>query len=99
MKKEMKTWDYFQITCSIHVAHHKDTAGSAIVQMPVPEKVYISMSQHIGKPCQPVVAKGDHVKVGQLIGDVDAFISAPIYSSVSGDVVAIEEARSDSWRH
>ena len=79
---------------SIHVAHHKDTAGSAIVQMPVPEKVYISMSQHIGKPCQPVVAKGDHVKVGQLIGDVDAFISAPIYSSVSGDVVAIEEARS-----
>lgn len=79
---------------SIHVAHHKGTAQSAIQVMPVPEKVYISMSQHIGKPCQPVVAKGDHVKVGQLIGDVDALISAPIYASVSGDVVAIEEARS-----
>lgn len=79
---------------SIHVAHHKGTAGCAIVEMPVPEKVYISMSQHIGKPCQPLVAKGDHVKVGQLIGDVDAFISAPIHSSVSGEVVAIEESRS-----
>jgi electron transport complex protein RnfC len=79
---------------SIHVAHHKGTSGSAIVEMPVPDKVYISMSQHIGKPCKPVVAKGDHVKVGQLIGDVDAPISAPIHSSVSGEVVSIEEARS-----
>lgn len=79
---------------SVHVAHHKGTAASAIVEMPVPEKVYISMSQHIGRPCQPLVAKGDLVKVGQLIGDVDAPISAPIHSSVSGEVVAIEEARS-----
>ncbi|MCR4600958.1 MAG: electron transport complex subunit RsxC [Clostridia bacterium] len=79
---------------SIHVNHHKSTAGAASVVMPVPEKVYISMSQHIGRPCAPLVAKGDHVKVGQLIGDVDAMISAPIYSSVSGEVVSIEEARS-----
>ncbi len=78
---------------SIHVSHHKGTAGSESVAMPVPEKVYISMSQHIGKPCTPLVKKGDHVKVGQLIGDVDAFISAPIHSSVSGEVVSIEENR------
>ncbi len=79
---------------SIHVSHHKDTATFESVVMPVPEKVYISMSQHIGRPCSPLVKKGDHVTVGQLIGDVDAMISAPIHSSVSGDVVAIEEARS-----
>lgn len=78
---------------SIHVSHHKDTASLESVVMPVPEKVYISMSQHIGKPCQPLVAKGDHVKVGQLIGDVDAPISAPIYSSASGEVTGIEESR------
>lgn len=78
---------------SIHVSHHKGTAASESVMMPVPEKVYISMSQHIGKPCTPLVKKGDHVKVGQLIGDVDAFISAPIHSSVSGEVVAIEDSR------
>ena len=39
---------------------------------PVPDIVKIPMSQHIGKPCQPLVAKGDTVKVGQPIGDVDA---------------------------
>ena len=79
---------------SIHVAHHKDTSSFETVEMPVPEKVYISMSQHIGRPCQPLVKKGDLVKVGQLIGDVDAPISAPIYSSASGEVVSIDQARS-----
>lgn len=79
---------------SIHVEHHKDTSSFAAETMPVPEKVYISMSQHIGRPCQPLVKKGDHVLVGQLIGDVDAPISAPIYSSVSGEVTGIEEGRS-----
>ncbi len=79
---------------SIHVSHHKDTAASESVVMPVPEKVYISMSQHIGKPCSPLVKKGEHVTVGQRIGDVNAPVSAPIHSSVSGEVVAIEEARS-----
>ena len=75
----------------IHVDHCKNTSGQAIVPMPVPEKVYIPMSQHIGAPCQPVVAVGDHVKVGQLIGDNAAPMCAPIHASVSGEVVAIEK--------
>ena len=79
---------------SIRVPHHKDTAGMASVPMPVPEKVYISMSQNIGRPCQPLVKKGDHVLVGQLIGDSDAPVSAPVYASASGDVVSIETERS-----
>ncbi len=78
---------------SIHVSHYKNTAGSATEVMPVPDVVKISMSQHIGAPCKPLVGKGDYVKVGQLIGDVDAFVSAPIYSSVSGTVTGIEEQR------
>lgn len=61
--------------------------------MPVPDEVSISMSQNIGRPCSPLVEKGDYVKVGQRIGDVDAFISAPIFSSVSGTVKAIEQVR------
>jgi electron transport complex protein RnfC len=44
------------------------------------------MSQHIGVPCSPVVQKGDRVLVGQKLGDADAFVSAPILSSVSGKV-------------
>ena len=79
---------------SIHVSHHKDTADCESIVIPVPETVYISMSQHIGRPCQPLVQKGDHVKVGQLIGDVSAPVSAPIHASVSGEVTAIEEMRS-----
>ena len=79
---------------SVHVSHYKHTAGCATEVMPIPDVVKISMSQHIGAPCKPLVNKGDYVKVGQLIGDVDAFVSAPIHSSVSGTVTAIEEQRS-----
>ena len=78
---------------SIHVPHHKNTAAAETVTMPVPDEVSISMSQNIGAPCKPLVEKGDYVKVGQRIGDVEAFVSAPIFSSVSGTVKAIEQVR------
>ena len=71
---------------SVHVSHFKHTAGCATEVMPTPDIVKISMSQHIGAPCKPLVQKGDTVKVGQKIGDTDAFVSAPIHSSVSGTV-------------
>ena len=79
---------------SIDAGHFKNTAGCETEIMPIPDVVKISMSQHIGAPCKPLVAKGDTVKVGQLIGDTDAFVSAPIHSSVSGTVVGIETQRS-----
>ncbi len=78
---------------SIHVPHHKNTAGLETVVMPVPDVVKICMSQNIGAPCKPLVEKGDYVKVGQRIGDVDAFVSAPIFSSVSGNVKDIVQSR------
>lgn len=79
---------------SIDAGHYKNTAGCETEVMPIPDVVKISMSQHIGAPCKPLVKKGDTVKVGQLIGDTDAFVSAPIHSSVSGTVTAIETQRS-----
>ncbi len=78
---------------SILVPHHKNTAGHETVVMPIPDVVKICMSQNIGAPCKPLVEKGDYVKVGQRIGDVDAFVSAPIFSSVSGTVIDIEQSR------
>ncbi len=48
------------------------------------------MSQHIGKPAKPLVAKGDYVLVGQKIGEADGFISANIISSVSGTIKNVE---------
>ena len=55
-----------------------------------PPQVIIPMIQHIGAPCQPLVKKGDTVKMGQKIGDTAAPVSAPVHASVSGTVVAVE---------
>ncbi|MDD5922573.1 MAG: electron transport complex subunit RsxC [Eubacteriales bacterium] len=79
---------------SIDAGHYKNTAACETEVMPVPDVVKIPLSQHIGAPCKPLVQKGDEVKVGQLIGDTDAFVSAPIHSSVSGTVTGIETMRS-----
>lgn len=79
---------------SIKVSHEKHTAECETQIMPIPDTVCISMSQHIGAPCKPLVKKGDYVKVGQPIGDTDAFVSAPIHSSVSGTVTGVETIRS-----
>lgn len=58
---------------------------------PVPETVRIHLSQHTGQICKPLVKLNDEVKVGQKIGEADAFISSPVHSSVSGKVVKIED--------
>lgn len=79
---------------SIDAGHYKNTAACATEVMPIPDIVKISMSQNFGAPCQPIVAKGDTVKVGQPIGDnTDAFLSVPVHASVSGTVIAIETER------
>ena len=44
------------------------------------------LSQHIGAPCSPLVKKGDRVLAGQKIADTEAFVSAPVFSAVSGTV-------------
>lgn len=73
-----------------HVPDNKDlTAESAIEQMPVDTDYYVSLSQHIGKPAQPVVNVGDEVVEGQLIAQASAFISANVHSPVCGEVVEI----------
>ncbi|HPO05265.1 MAG TPA: electron transport complex subunit RsxC, partial [Bacillota bacterium] len=79
---------------AIHVEHHKNTSECPTQKMPLPDKLYISMVQHIGAPCQPTVSAGDLVKVGQVIGDSEAFVSAPIHTGVSGKVVSIENSMS-----
>lgn len=78
----------------IKVDHCKNTMNHVTETMPIPDYVYISMSQHIGVPCDPLVESGDYVTVGQLIGDTGAPVSAPVHSSVSGTVVSVEEIMS-----
>lgn len=81
----------FQGYGGVSLPHLKGTENLPSEIIPLPERVIISMQQHVGAPCEPVVAVGDHVDIGQLVGDSKAFISAPIHASVSGTVAAIGE--------
>lgn len=76
---------------SIHVPHFKRTAGDIPNRMELPASVTIPMSMHIGAPCTPTVKVGDHVAIGQIIGDSEAFVSAPIHASISGTVKSIDD--------
>ncbi len=74
-----------------HIPHRKQATDSkSIVHMPGPDEVVVPLSQHIGAPCKPVVSVNDRVLAGQVIGDSDQFVSAPVHSSVSGRVTAVE---------
>lgn len=73
----------------VHPDDKKISASCKIEKLPLPSKVYVSMAQHLGAPATPVVAVGDQVKVGQVIGEPAGFISAFVHSPVSGTVKAI----------
>ena len=76
----------------VHVPDHKDlTCDCPIEEMPAPKTIAIALSQFIGKPASPIVNVGDQVKQGSLIASQDGFISANVFSSVSGQVTSIEE--------
>lgn len=82
----------------IHVAEHKHTANCAIEPFEAPELVYLPMQQHIGAQAKPIVAVGDKVLCGQVIGLVEAGLGAPIHSSVSGTVEAIKSVNDAQGR-
>ena len=69
------------------------TKNKPIVEMAPSKEMVYPLIQHIGAQCEPIVNVGDSVLVGQKIADSDAFVSAPIHSTVSGTVKAIEMRR------
>ena len=73
----------------IHPDDNKISRGCAIEELPLPQTVYVSMAQHLGAPATPVVAAGDSVKTGQVIGEPAGFISAFVHSPVSGTVKSV----------
>ncbi|MCI6160283.1 MAG: electron transport complex subunit RsxC [Prevotella sp.] len=76
----------------IHPDENKFTHEVATQAAALPKQATFPLSQHIGAPAKPVVAKGDKVKVGTLIAEAGGFVSAPIHSSVSGTVLKIDTA-------
>ncbi len=76
----------------IHPEENKLTHEVPTQMAALPKQAIFPLSQHIGAPAKPVVQKGDKVKVGTLIAEAGGFVSAPIYSSVSGTVFKIDTA-------
>ena len=74
----------------IHPIDNKHYAADKPIEaFPEPDILVVPMGQHIGAPCRPVVAKGDKVTVGQLIGECTG-LGAPVHAPVSGTVKAVE---------
>ncbi len=81
------TFKLYEYKGGIHPDDEKHfSANSRTIEIDAPEIVRIPLSQHIGAPAKPVVKEGDHVLVGQKIGEAGGFVSAHVHSSVSGTV-------------
>ena len=79
----------FTFKGGIHPYDGKDLSRDKAIIDAVPGEIMVyPLSQHIGAPAKPVVAKGDTVLRGQMIAEAGGFVSAPIYSSVSGTAKA-----------
>ncbi|MBC7321343.1 electron transport complex subunit RsxC [bacterium] len=81
----------FRFRGGLRIEEHKElTESQPIVGLPIPKRVVIPLKQHTGAVLEPLVKKGDTVKVGDKIGDSKALVSSPIHASISGKVVSIE---------
>lgn len=80
----------------VHPPENKISAAQPVEVLPLPAKVIIPLSQHIGAPAEAMVAKGDRVKTGQLIAKSAGFVSANIHSTVSGIVESLEPVMDSS---
>lgn len=74
----------------VHPEENKLTDDAVTQVAALPKQAVFPLSQHIGAPAKPVVKKGDKVKVGTMIAEAGGFVSAPVYSSVSGTVFKID---------
>ncbi|GAK58642.1 electron transport complex, RnfABCDGE type, C subunit [Candidatus Vecturithrix granuli] len=83
---ELKTFKH-----GIHPEYYKElTQDLATVPMPLPKQIIIPLQQHIGVPCQPAVQVKDEVRVGDIVGNSEAFVSSPVHTSMSGVVKKVE---------
>lgn len=77
----------------VHPEENKISTNAKIEVFPLPKQAVVFLSQHLGAPAVPVVAKGDSVKTGQLIAKAEAFVCANIHSPVTGTVNKIDSMK------
>ncbi|MBL7157975.1 MAG: electron transport complex subunit RsxC [Candidatus Omnitrophica bacterium] len=66
------------------------TVGKKTKEIPAPKELIVPLCQHIGSPNESIVKEGDAVRVGQVLGDAKAFVSAPVHSPISGTVKSVQ---------
>jgi Na+-translocating ferredoxin:NAD+ oxidoreductase subunit C len=74
----------------VHPENNKFGHPSKIEELPLPKQAVLYATQHLGAPSTVIVAKGDKIKVGQLISKGEAFISANLHSPFSGIVNKVD---------
>ncbi len=85
----MKLWSFHG---GVDLPGHKQESTTRPVEAaPLPKRLVVPLSQHLGAPAEPVVAVGDKVLKGQMIAEPGGFVSAPLHAGSSGTIVAIEE--------
>ena len=68
------------------------SSASPFIYVLTPETVEIPLKQHIGAPSTAVVAVGDKVQKGDIIGQMDeGKLGANVYASFDGEVVAVTD--------
>ena len=78
----------------VHPFEGKEMSKDCPVEKYLPKAdLAYPLSQHIGAPAKPVVAKGDHVLAGQMIAEAGGFVSAPVHASVSGTVIWVSPSK------
>ena len=76
----------------VHPFGGKDITADCPIQPLAAEDIMVfPLAQNLGAPSKAIVEKGDRVLKGQKIAEAGGFIGAPIFSSVSGTVKAIEK--------
>ena len=92
MNKNSTPRKLWKIKGGVHPPFHKDESTQLPIQASgIPEELIIPIQQHVGEAAEPLVNVGDHVFKGQLVAKANAYISANIHASSSGEIIAIED--------
>ncbi len=73
----------------LKLTENKITADMPVIKAELPSKVVLPLQQHFGQQCNLLVKRGEKVKTGQMIADSDSFVSAPIHSTITGNISSI----------
>ena len=91
IKKEVKSLGKKTFNMGgVHPEANKFAHSKTVETFPLPDQAVVYMTQHLGAPANPIVQKGDKVKVGQLIGEANGFVSANIHAPISGTVSKVD---------